>query len=223
MNYQELEKYLFAISDEKFANFSKSLSNSEYISIGVKNPVLRNIIKEHVKDEDLSLEDFKLGIYLEVDFIYFGLALSRIKNVKEQLDFLKQNIYKAKSWVITDCVTTYIKKLTFDDYWDFFLVKYASKYTYDRRMSYVLGLKLYKEEKILSVLSKMKNNEEYMVMMAEAWLLSTIAINYPDEVYDYLKKCEDIKLVRKSISKINESFRFDEKTKNKFKALRDVL
>lgn len=223
MNYQELEKYLFKISDEKFANFSKSLSNSEYISIGVKNPILRSIIKEHIKDEDLRLEDFKLGQYLEVDFIYFGLALSRINNVKEQLDFLKQNIFKAKSWAITDCVTTYIKKLTFDDYWDFFLMKYDSIYTYDRRTAYVLGLKLYKEEKVLNVLSKMKNNEEYMVMMAEAWLLSTIAINYPDEVYDYLKKCEDIKLVRKSISKINESFRFDEKTKNKFKALRDVL
>ena len=60
MNYQELEKHLFEISDKKFADFSKSLSNSDYISIGVKNPVLRSIIKEHTKDEELNLNDFKL-------------------------------------------------------------------------------------------------------------------------------------------------------------------
>ena len=77
MTYKELEKHLFEISDKKFADFSKTLSNSEYISIGVKNPVLRQIVKEHVKDEDLKLDDFDLGKYLEVDFIYFGLALSR--------------------------------------------------------------------------------------------------------------------------------------------------
>lgn len=31
MKYIELEKYLFEISDKKFADFSKSLSNSDYI------------------------------------------------------------------------------------------------------------------------------------------------------------------------------------------------
>ena len=126
MNYQELEKHLFEISDHKFADFSKSLSNSEYISIGVKNPVLRSIVKERVKDEELKLSDFKLGKYLEVDFIYFGLGLVRCKNVDEQLDFLDKNIYKAKSWAITDTVSTYLKKLTFEKYWSFFLDCYNS-------------------------------------------------------------------------------------------------
>ncbi len=75
MNYLELEKHLFKISDKKFADFSKSLSNSEYISIGVKNPVLREIVKSHISDSELKLEDFKLGKYLEVDFIYFSLGI----------------------------------------------------------------------------------------------------------------------------------------------------
>ena len=78
------------------------LSNSEYISIGVKNPALRQIVKDHIKDDELVLEDFKIGKYLEVDFIYFGLALSRLHTIDKQLEFLKQNIKKAKSWSITD-------------------------------------------------------------------------------------------------------------------------
>ena len=220
MKYQELEKYLFDISDQKFADFSKSLSNSDYISIGVKIPVLRNIVKEHIKDEELKLDDFILGKYLEVDFIYYGLALSRLKDIDAQLDFLKNNIYKAKSWVITDTIPTYLKKLTFEKFWPFFLANNDSSYTFTRRVSYILALKLYKDERVLDTLPYIKKDEEYMVMMAEAWLMATAAIIYEDEIYDYLAQLDDLVLKRKTISKICESFRFNEESKNRFKALR---
>ena len=149
MTYKELEKYLQENGNKKFAEFSKTVSNSEYLVFGVKNPILRQIVKEHVKDEELVLDDFKTGKYLEIDFIYFGLGLSRIKSIDEQLEFLKQNIKKAKSWAITDTASTFLKKLTFDKYWSFFLSLVKSPFTYDRRMAYVLGLKLAKDKKIL--------------------------------------------------------------------------
>lgn len=97
---------------------------------------------------------------------------------------------------------------------------YKSKYTFDRRMSYILGLKFYKDKRILDILKYLTYNEEYMVMMAEAWLLSTIATIYPDEIYNFLKDLKDNTLKRKAISKICESYRFDELTKDKFKSLR---
>ena len=220
MNYQELEKYLFNISDQKFADFSKSLSNSDYISIGVKNPLLRSLVKEHTKDKELKLNDFKLGQYLEVDFIYFGLGLCRCKDVNEQLDFLDKNISKAKSWAITDCMSTYIKKIKFEQFWKFFIKNQDSKYTYSRRMAYILALKFYKDKEVLKTLDYIKPNEVYMVMMAEAWLMATIAICYPDEIFDYLSKTNDLILKRKTISKICDSYRFDEVTKERFKSLR---
>lgn len=220
MKYTELEKYLLDNADKKFADFSKSLSNSEYISIGVKNPILRQLVKDHKNDEELILSDFKLGKYLEVDFIYFGLALSRCKNTDEQLGFLRKEIRKAKSWAITDCVVTYIKKINFEQYYSFFLDCYDSKYTYERREAYVLGLKLSKEKNILKVFDYIKEDEEYMVMMAEAWLLATIAINFENEVFDFLKNLKDEKLRRKTISKMSDSFRIKESSKEKFKTLR---
>ena len=220
MKYQELEQHLFSISDQKFASFSKTLSNSDYISIGVKNPLLRQIIKEHIKDEELKLDDFKLGKYLEVDFIYYGLALSRMNNIDAQLDFLKKNIRYAKSWAITDTLSTYLKKFTFEKYWNLFTSLKDSSFVYDRRLAFVLGLKHYKDERILEVISYIKPNEEYMVMMAQAWLLATVAIVYQQEVFDYLKGLQDLALKRKTISKICDSFRFDEKTKALFKSLR---
>ena len=201
MTYKELEKYLVENGNEKFAEFSKTVSNSEYLVFGVKNPVLREIVKQHVKDEELRLDDFLTGKFLEIDFIYFGLGLSRCKNIDEQLDFLKRNIKNAKSWAITDTASTYLKKLTFDKYWSFFLSLVKSPFTYDRRMVYVVGLKLAKDKNILNVTKYIKKDDEYMVMMGEAWLLATVAIYYPNEIYDYLLKCDDLTLKRKVISK----------------------
>lgn len=220
MKYKELEQYLFEIGEEKFASFSQTLSNSDYISIGVKNPVLRKIIKEHIKDNELILDEFILGKYLEIDFIYFGLALSRLNDIDSQLDFLKENIKKAKSWAITDTLSTYLKKYSFEKYWEFFLMMYQSKFTYDRRLAYVLGLKHYKDKKILEILNYINLNEEYMVMMSIAWLLATVAIVRSNEVFDFLRDLNDIALKRKTISKICDSYRFDDKTKDKFKSLR---
>ena len=220
MNYKELLATLFDLADKKFADFSKSLSNSDYISIGVKNPLLKQIVKDHIKDDELSPEEFELGKYLEVDYIYFGLSLKRLNKIEEQLDFLKKNIYKAKSWAITDTASTYLKKMSFEQYWDFFKATNDSKYTFTRRMAYILGLKVYREKEILKVLDYIKPNEEYMVMMAEAWLLATIAIHYPDEIFEYLSTKADSTLKRKTISKMCDSYRIDEKTKTKFKSLR---
>ena len=62
MTYHELVEYLFSIKDQKHADFSGNLSSSEYITIGVKNPILRSIIKEHYKDADLSLENFAIMV-----------------------------------------------------------------------------------------------------------------------------------------------------------------
>ena len=221
MNYKSLVDELFKIKDEKYAIFSKSLSNSDYISIGVKTPFLKDIIKKYKNDTDLKLEDFVLGEYLEVDYLYFCLSLSRLKTVDDQFDFITNNIKKAKSWCITDSLSCFLKKHDYDKYHSFFLKLQGSNYTYDRRIAYVVGLKHYRNKDILEVLDYIKPNEEYMVMMSEAWLLATIAIAYPQEVYDYLKNNADTTLKRKTISKIVESYRIDDLNKNKFKSLRN--
>lgn len=220
MNYKDLEKHLFNIADKKFAEFSKSLSNSDYISIGVKNPLLRHLIKEEKEDQDLKLSDFNLGRYLEIDFIYFGLALVRAKNLSDQLEFLEENIKYAKSWAITDSIQTYLKKSDFDSFLTFFKKLYKSKYTFDRRFCYIFALKHWKNPRILDIFPLISTNEEYMVMMAEAWLLATVAIDFPDEVFDFLKRVDDITLKRKTISKMNDSFRISGDQKKRFKSLR---
>ena len=220
MKYSELEKYLFSIKDTKFANFSKRLSNSEYVSIGVRNPTLRKLIKEHKNDDELKLEDFYTGKYLEIDFIYFGLALFRANSIEKQLKFLMNNMKNGRSWVLTDCSQTYMKKCDFNTFIIFFKKMINSKYVYDRRFAYVFAIKFVKSPEISGVFRLIRQNEDYMVMMAEAWFLATAAIYFPDEVYAYLKDLDDNVLKRKTISKICESFRIREEDKERAKQLR---
>ena len=220
MNYKELLDYLFSIRSEKHAQFAGNLSNSGYITIGVKNPVLRQLAKDHYKDKDMVLEEFELSKYLEVDFVYFAIGLKRCKTIKEQLDFLNKNIKYAESWAITDTINNSLKKCPFDLYWKFFLTHWNSNHLYTRRFSYIFGLTQYKNEKILQIFSYLREFDEYMVMMSEAWLLQTIATIYPQEVFEVLKTLKDEKLKLKTISKISDSFRFTSEQKEQFKSLR---
>lgn len=220
MTYQELLQYLFDNSDQNFAMFQKSLSKSTYVSIGVKTPVLRNLVKEHYNDKDLKLEDFEHHKYQEIDVIYFGIGLCRCKDIDEQLLFLEKSLIHAGSWAVTDLIGAYLKKCDYEKFWEFFLKTNGDEYTYTRRFAYVFGLKFSSDKRILDTFKYFKPNEEYMVMMAEAWLLSFVAIHFPEEVYDYLAKCSDEILKRKAISKICDSYRFSDEQKNKFKSLR---
>lgn len=220
MNYIELKNELFNKQDPNYASFSKKISNSDYLCIGIKIPQLRQIIKAHKEDEDLLVSDFELGKYLEIDFLYFSLCLVRKETLAEQLSFLIEEIKQAKSWIITDSIPSFLKKCTFEPFYSFYQSMSKSSYVYDRRMAYVLALKFYKDKQILKLLLHMKPDKEYMVMMSQAWLLSTIAISFPDEVYQYLYDCKDLILKRKTISKIQDSYRFSFETKQKFKSLR---
>lgn len=220
MNYQEYLQVLFANGENKYADFSKNLSHSDYIVIGVRIPILRKIVKENYRNESLVLSDFELGKYLEVDFSYLAIGLLRCKTVAEQLVFLKANMKIAKSWAITDMIASYCKKVTFEDYWQFFVETCHDKYVYVRRFAYVLGLKFYRDERILQTLPYIKYDEDYMVYMGQAWLLATIAICYPEAVFAFLQKGVATNLKNKTISKIKESYRIDDATKNRFVSLR---
>ena len=89
-------------------------------------------------------------------------------------------------------------------------------------MGLVLGLKFYKDKNILKILDYINKEEEYMVMMAEAWLIATIAITYPNEIYEFLKKTPLSTLKLKAISKIKESYRISDEMKEKFVSLRKI-
>ena len=68
---------------------------------------------------------------------------------------------------------------------------------------------------------KTKDDEEYYVQMAEAWLISYLGIYAPQKTFDYIKGCPlKYNIIGKGIQKICDSFRVSDEWKEKFKSLR---
>ena len=220
MTYKQLLKQLLDLKDEKYAAFQKPLCNSDYEIIGIKIPVLKKIAKEHYKDKDLNMSEFEHHHYLEVEMIYFILGMLQNKSMDDKLDFILKNVKYADSWMITDTPNGFLKDLDFDRYFGFFKKTYLSDHIFTRRIAYILGLKVYRDNRILKVLDYLKDDDEYMVTMGQAWLLASMAICYPEEIFSYLSKTNNAALKKKTISKIVDSFRINDEYKTKFKMLR---
>ena len=220
MTYKQLLKQLLDLKDEKYAAFQKPLCNSDYEIIGIKIPVLKKIAKEHYKDKDLNMSEFEHHHYLEVEMIYFILGMLQNKSMDDKLDFILKNVKYADSWMITDTPNGFLAGLDFDRYFEFFKKTYLSDHLFTRRIAYILGLKVYRDNRILQILNLLKDDDEYMVTMGQAWLLASMAICYPEEIYNYLAKSNNVTLRKKTISKIVDSFRISNDYKAKFKELR---
>lgn len=221
MDYFAFKKLLFDSADNKNMEFAKKVFNTSYKIVGLMTPTLKRIIQEHYKDEDLNLSDFELGEYQEIDIAYLVIALKRAKTYKEQMEFLKNNLYFVKGWAVTDVLNQYLKKATFAEYFPFFEHFAKCKNTYEVRFAYIGMLKHYDSQDIEKIVPFLRYNEEYMIMMAEAWLLATIAIKDSDFVYGLLKNMDDVVLRNKTISKMNDSFRISKEDKVRFKTLRN--
>ena len=220
MDYFALKKLLFDSADNKNMEFAEKVFNTSYKIIGLMTPTLKRIINEHYKDEDLKLSDFELGEYQEIDIVYLVTALKRARTYKEQMEFLKKNLHFVKGWAVTDVLNQYLKKATFAEYFPFFEYFSKRKNTYEARFAYVGMLKHYASPDIEKIAPFLRYNEEYMIMMAEAWLLATIAIKHSDFVYGLLKDMDDEVLKKKTISKMVESYRISKEDKERVKALR---
>ncbi len=67
----------------------------------------------------------------------------------------------------------------------------------------------------------LKDENVYHVVMAEAWLISFLAMCDANATYDYLKQCElKYNIVGKAIQKICDSFVISPADKARFKSLR---
>lgn len=157
---------------------------------------------------------------------YFQVSLGLTNNIEEKLAFIEDNFEKLQDWWHTDQLQQFVDKdLNFD-----FAYKKALEYIehpnpFVRRWAYVMFMPtLVKEQNNFNKLLKLfKDDDEYYVVMAEAWLISYLGIYNPDKTLEYLKrKPLKYNIVGKAIQKICDSYRIDDNYKNKFKEIRNL-
>lgn len=207
MNFKELEKEF-----KKLGNNYKTKDVDKFNKELIKRKVDVSFLKDVVLEKQ------------EYHRTYFQVSLSLLKTYEDQFLFIENNFHLLKDWWHVDQLQQFIKK---DSTFDFAFLK-AKKYIksdmpFVRRWAYVMFMPtLVKEENNFDKLvSLLKDDNEYYVIMAEAWLISYMGIYHPEKTLEYIKSCPlKYNIIGKSIQKICDSYRISDEYKERFKELR---
>jgi len=224
-DYDNFINYLYSISDSKYKEFTGNIGTNKNI-IGIRVPDLRSMAKE------ISLGNYESFIKLDKhmtreEIILHGLILGYIKIPFNKLilmldDFLKYN----NSWETNDITVSNLKvfKKNRVEGLDYInkLVKSTNPYTV--RFGLILLLDYYKDPSYTNISLDIIDNlklDDYYVKMGVAWLVSELFINDSQAVLKWLKKTKiDTFTYNKSISKICDSYRVDNKGKEMLKKMK---
>ncbi len=208
--------------EEKIKIWKQNICNTKLDVLGLYSKEVDSLIKEF-KDVDFPI--LKNRNCFELVFIYISINLKQMKNLAEQAFFLKNNVDIIESWATTDSTYQLLKIKKFEEAIEFFNEFSSIDNEMLIRYAYLIFFKFKdKKEYVEQIFLMIKDSKYYYVNMVEAWLLSFIYINFPEETYSYLEKSNislDIKL--KAISKVCDSFRVDKNEKEKVKELRKRL
>lgn len=189
-----------------------------------KTADIDRLIKKYNKEQaDTSLLRPHILTYQELHRIYYFVPLKQMKDVNERMQFIHANLLFT-DWWHTDQLINFVSDLDFD-----VAMEYARNYVdsedlFIRRWGYVLFISKLGRNRAKELLPLMKNDDEYYVQMAEAWLLAELAVFEADYVYDWLVAC-DLKynITGKAVQKMCDSYRISGEWKERFKGLRPML
>ena len=209
MNLQEFE-----VEFSKLGNNYKTKDvdrlNRDLIKRGVNVSFLRDIVLEKQ----------------EYHRTYFQVSMGQIKGIEGKLEFIEDNFDKLNDWWHVDQLSQFVdKELTFDMAYEKAKEYVNNDMPFARRWGYVIFMPtLVKDEaRAEDIIKLFKDDDEYYVQMAEAWLISYLGIYAPKKVFDYIKGCPlKYNIIGKGIQKICDSFRVNDDWKEKFKSLRKL-
>lgn len=204
--YESVVKDLLAITNRRTAEVDR------YNKLLIKN-----------KEDVSQLKDFVLSNQM-VHRTYFQVSLGLLNSVEQQFLFIEQNEDLLQDWWHVDQLTQFIKRPV--DF-SFALSKsqqyIASTKPFVRRWGYVLFLLGLQKDKNYTeqILSLMKDDDEYYVQMAEAWLIADLAVFNVEAVKSFLQISKlKYNILGKAIQKMCDSFRISQQDKAFVKSLR---
>lgn len=216
MNINDYQEKLNQSIDPKYQKFSSSLSGSLLPLLGIRIPLLRSFIKEVKDDKSFDPQKLKLNKYLEYNLSYLAISLERLNDIKSQMEFLSINLVYAKGWQVTDTLVSYVRKLSFKEYFPYFKDLIQSKDTFTRRFAIVLMRRFASDKDISKAFTYLKDDKEYYVEMAWAWLIADVMVYQPSQALLILKRKQlSSTIKKKATQKIRDSYRVDEELKLK--------
>ena len=227
MTNNQIRKRLEELSDEEYRKFHTGLCPNSNEILGVRVPILRNFAKEIVKQQNVEeyLEGALNNSYEEI--VLQGMVLGLWKTEIEKFSkYLERFIPKINSWAVCDVSVAGFKitKKNMEYMWEFVQKYLKSDKEFELRFAIVMLLDFYITEeyidKVLEILNNIKH-DGYYVKMAVAWTIQVAFVKFPDKTMNLLKNNKiDNWTYNKALQKIIESYRVDEKTKEKIRKMK---
>lgn len=184
--------------------------------------------KRHIKNgTDVSgIRDYILAHQL-LHRTYFQVSLGQMTHIAKQFSFIEDNEDYLQDWWHVDQLTQFVRKpIDFEYAFEKAKAYITSPKLFTRRWGYVLFLTgLQKDTKNTQlILSLMKDDVEYYVQMAEAWLICDLAVFNPKDTIAFIESSNlSYSILGKAIQKIVDSYRISDEDKEYVKSLRAKL
>ena len=209
MNLQEFEKEFSKLGND-YKTKDVDRFNRDLIKRGVNVSFLRDIV--------LTKQEYHRT--------YFQVSMGQIKTIEDKLQFIEDNFDKLDDWWHVDQLSQFVdKQLTFEIVYNKAKEYIQSDMAFARRWGYVIFMPTLVKDKSRAedIIKLFKDDDEYYVQMAEAWLISYLGIYAPETAFEYIKGCPiKYNIIGKGIQKICDSFRVSDEWKEKFKSLRKL-
>lgn len=223
----DYRKELLAIADKDNAIFSKKLTpGDEHVFLGARVPNIRILAKK------IAAGDWKDYLnkweyeYFE-DAMLRGMVIGYAKTDSDtKIKLFGDFVPIINNWAVCDsaCSTWKPKKEEKEKVWKFLLRLLKTKKEFQMRFAVVEMMDYFIDDEhidnLLSLVNEYKH-DGYYYKMGVAWCISFCFVKYPEKTMAFLKNNDlDVWTFNKSLQKITESRRVDEKTKKKIKAMR---
>ena len=217
MQIKEIKEIIIAMSGNN-PDFYNKLKPNGKPSIGVRNPELRKLAKEIVKDDYRKfLDDNPLDMF-ELDMLYAYVLGYAKDDINILLKYFEDFVPKIEDWAVNDALCGDFKiakkyqKETFE-----VLMKFKnSKKEFETRVVAVTLLAHFINDKYIDRCFEIWNelyHDAYYSKMGLAWAIATAMAKYPDKTIAYMtndKNKLDKWTYNKAIQKMKESSRVDE-------------
>ncbi|MBQ3755064.1 MAG: DNA alkylation repair protein [Clostridia bacterium] len=205
-----LDEHLLSIAHPKNAERENRIVRTAYPMLSTYTKELRDVAKSIMKGNYVSFLDYNPLHYHE-HVLLQGFVISEIKDACVQMRLLPAYLKICDSWAQTDSLKFRITAKTQENWFSFAKDLTKSQNTFERRCGLLIFFKFLQTDKldeIFGILNGLKDEKEYYVNMAMAWLVCDAFITRREETLSLLSADNLSPWVQnKAISKCRDSFR----------------
>lgn len=198
----DIRKELFSLRDDKYKEFQGKLLLNVDNFIGVRVPLVRNLLRRMSEPEKIEYIDNYKCEYLE-EYLLKGLIISSLRDFNEVIKYLDYFIPLIDNWEVCDTFVLSLKIINKnkDTFYSYIKKYLQSNKEFEKRFTLVVLLNYYVEDKyiddIVDIILNVKCNY-YYDKMAKAWLIQVCYIKYRDKILNVINQIDnDIYVIAK--------------------------